>query len=67
MDRREYVYAKLPTTETLNGLNLSIQAGELLAFIKPSGIGNATLLAVVAGLVEPTEDTIRSLDFQGKT
>ncbi|RIV85481.1 thiol reductant ABC exporter subunit CydD [Aurantiacibacter xanthus] len=37
----------------LDGLNLSIRAGEHVAFMAPSGSGKSTFLALLAGLAEP--------------
>jgi putative spermidine/putrescine transport system ATP-binding protein len=40
-------------------LNLSVAAGELVAFLGPSGCGKTTTLRMVAGFVDPTSGAIR--------
>jgi peptide/nickel transport system ATP-binding protein len=49
--------------QALGGVSLSVAAGETLAIVGESGCGKTTLLRSIAGLVEPTEGTIR---FDGK-
>ena len=43
----------------LDGLNLDVADGELLAVVGPSGSGKTTLLRLIAGLDCPTEGSIR--------
>jgi ATP-binding cassette subfamily B protein RaxB len=42
----------------LNGLNLSIPAGQCIAVTGPSGCGKTTLMKLLLGLLEPTEGEI---------
>src|SRR5574343_2017775 len=46
------------TTHILKGINLEIDAGELLILVGPSGCGKSTLLAMIAGLDDPTSGSI---------
>ncbi len=43
----------------MRGLDLRIEAGELVAILGPSGCGKSTLLALAAGLEEPSAGEIR--------
>jgi ABC-type sugar transport system ATPase subunit len=45
-------------TIALDGLDLDVRAGELVALVGPSGSGKTTLLRLVAGLDQPTAGTI---------
>ncbi|MBL8830331.1 MAG: ABC transporter ATP-binding protein [Planctomycetaceae bacterium] len=48
----------------VDGLNLTIGAGELLAIVGPTGSGKTTLLRMLAGLEQPTTGDIR---FEGQS
>ncbi len=43
----------------LNGLSLTIRAGEMAALVGPSGCGKSTLLRLIAGLDSPTSGELR--------
>ena len=43
----------------LNGLSLTVRAGEMVSLIGPSGCGKSTLLRLIAGLDEPTAGELR--------
>jgi ABC-type nitrate/sulfonate/bicarbonate transport system ATPase subunit len=43
----------------LNGMSLTIRAGEMAALVGPSGCGKSTLLRLIAGLDAPTSGELR--------
>jgi putative ABC transport system ATP-binding protein len=45
--------------QALRGLNLDIEAGELVSIIGPSGSGKTTLLNIIGGLDKATAGTVR--------
>jgi putative ABC transport system ATP-binding protein len=47
----------------VDGVSLSVQAGEMVALTGPSGSGKTTLLLLIAALLAPDEGTIR---FRGR-
>jgi iron(III) transport system ATP-binding protein len=48
--------------ETLLDINLTVEEGEVLAVVGPSGGGKSTLLRVLAGLEKPQKGSIRLAD-----
>ena len=46
--------------EALRGVDLAVEAGELLAVIGPNGAGKTTLLSILAGIVKPDAGEVTS-------
>jgi NitT/TauT family transport system ATP-binding protein len=60
IDNLSHTYGSGPTRHhAIEGLNLSVAAGELLCVVGPSGAGKSTLLRSIAGLIKPTSGEIR--------
>lgn len=43
----------------LNDIQLSVEAGQFVALVGPSGCGKTTLLSIIAGLIAPSEGSVR--------
>ena len=50
----------------IEGLDLTVRAGELCTVLGPSGCGKSTLLRILAGLDAPTAGSTRILDQRGR-
>ncbi|NUR70862.1 MAG: ATP-binding cassette domain-containing protein [Hamadaea sp.] len=55
----------LGSTLALDDVEISLDAGEVIAVVGPSGCGKSTLLQVLAGLLEPDKGTVtfREIDL----
>ena len=59
------LHAKIDDNQILNGINLTVKAGEVHAIMGPNGSGKSTLASVLAGR-EDFEVTDGSIEFDGK-
>ncbi|GGC62833.1 ABC transporter ATP-binding protein [Hoyosella rhizosphaerae] len=46
-------------TVVIDAINLTVNAGECVAILGPSGVGKSTILRLIAGLDEPTAGSVR--------
>ncbi len=51
-------YGEDPDVPILDGVNLQLSVGEMLAIAGPSGVGKSTLVDVFAGLLNPNEGSV---------
>src|SRR5436309_14049136 len=60
---KTYRNAEVPVP-VLNDMELTVERGEMLAIVGPSGIGKSTLLHLLGGLDRPDSGTIRVGDAE---
>ena len=55
---KQYWRPKRRTTSAVDAVDLTVNAGEMLAVVGPSGSGKTSLLRLIAGLEEPTQGQV---------
>ena len=58
LSARDLRFAYPDGTATLDGVTLTIEAGERVAILGPNGAGKSTLLSLLAGLREPADGSV---------
>ncbi|WP_409483967.1 ABC transporter ATP-binding protein [Arsenicicoccus dermatophilus] len=59
-DLRKEFRVKKETVTAVDGLDLTVLPGEVVAFLGPNGAGKTTTLDLVLGLTSPTSGTVRT-------
>ena len=62
LEVRDIVAGYGASDEVLKGVNLRVDADEIVGIIGPNGAGKSTLLKVIAGLVKPSRGEVRFAD-----
>jgi ABC-2 type transport system ATP-binding protein len=58
---RDLARPRHETVTALGGIDLAIEAGEMVAYAGPNGAGKSTTIKLLAGLLAPDAGTVRSL------
>jgi ABC-2 type transport system ATP-binding protein len=58
---RDLVRPRHETIAALRGIDLAVEAGEIMAYAGPNGAGKSTTIKLLAGLLAPDAGTVRSL------
>ncbi len=58
---RDLARPRRETVTALRGIDLSVEAGEIVAYAGPNGAGKSTTIKLLAGLLAPDSGTVRAL------
>jgi len=58
LEIRNVVAGYLPEVNVLQGINIHVNAGELVCMIGPNGAGKSTVLRAISGLLKPSQGEI---------
>ena len=58
---RDLARPRRETVTALRGIDLTVEAGEVVAYAGPNGAGKSTTIKLLAGLLAPDAGTVRSL------
>ncbi len=58
LEIRDVVAGYLKGVDVLQGINLHVEAGELVCMIGPNGAGKSTVLRTISGLLKPSRGEI---------
>ena len=58
---RDLARPRRQTVAALRGVDLTVQAGEMVAYAGPNGAGKSTTIKLLAGLLAPDAGTVRAL------
>ena len=59
----EHLTRRFGALTAVNDLILEVEAGTIFGFLGPNGAGKTTTIRLALGLLEPTEGSVRVLDF----
>ena len=51
--------SRVPSYRAVDGLDLDVRPGQMLALLGKTGCGKSTIFNMIAGLTEPTSGTVR--------
>ncbi len=54
LEIKNLVAGYLPDVNVLQGINICVEAGELVCMIGPNGAGKSTVLRTISGLLKPS-------------
>lgn len=60
---RAFVHRQYETVKAVDGIDFTIEPGEMVGFLGPNGAGKTTTLKVLAGLLHPTAGEVRVLGY----